>query len=108
MSSARSQLVNWIDIERTLYADKKFANGSDARNKLVAELQEQGFKLDGDWYSFVGNYMKRAEIIGLEHAAGRQAMGKAIATLHHILETAIDLFGPMPEPGHPSGEVREW
>ena len=35
-----------------------------------------------------------------------QALGKANLTLMHCEETAVAIYGPMPEGGHPSGEIR--
>ena len=106
---AREHLREWIHVERTTYADvEKFSENHEARQKLIRDMADHGVSEGSDWMSFIGNYIKRAQLLGLSTAVGRQAFGKAIVTMMHALETAIDLYGPMPEPGHTSGELVEW
>lgn len=105
---ARHDLVAWLLEERAGYADKKYANGTVTRDEFVEDLRN-GYGLDARWLDFPLNYVQRAKLVGLDTPQGRQAMGKAIATLMHYLETAIVEFGPMPQPGISSSEgVREW
>lgn len=54
------------------------------------------------------NYYGRALIFNVTTELGRQAVGKTIATLMHLLETAVEEHGPMPLPGVPSGEIQPW
>ena len=60
--------------------------------------------LDG----FLSGYIDRARVLGLDSPAGRQALAKAGVTILDFLEHAVVAFGDMPEPGHPSGEIRPW
>lgn len=104
---ARQIVLDWIALERSEYADAKYAEDGDARHKLI--LETQNFGLDGEWMVFIGGYLKRAELFGLDTAAGRQALGKAIVTCMHALETAVQYLGPMPKPGVSSTDgVQEW
>lgn len=102
VSTVRDHVRTWIIAERALYADAKWSppENSAAHN---AAVREQGPTKWSDW---AGNYIKRATMFGLDSPQGRQALGKAVVTLIHVLETAVELYGPMPEPGYPSGEVR--
>lgn len=98
----RNDLLNWIKAERENYADQKWSG--ENRERLVKAMEDEGF---GDiWRDFILNYLKRAELFGLDTLQGRQAMGKAIVTMLHCLETAIEIYGTMPQPGFPSGEIR--
>lgn len=99
--TAREELQAWIVTERATYADIKFSD--ENRAFLIKAMREE--KLGPIWMGFIGNYLKRAELFGLDTLQGRQALGKTIVTLLHCLETAIDEFGPMPAPGVSSGEI---
>ena len=101
----RHFIGEWVELERRLYADKKYADGESNREELVQAMREQDW---ARWTNFAGNYLKRAELFGFDTLQGRQALGKAIVALLHTLETACDLFGDMPQPGVPSGEIRQW
>lgn len=103
---ARYQLIAWLQDERKNYADVKWKDGESNRESLIQKMKEEGWT--PTWTDFAYAYMKRAELMGPDTLQGRQAMGKAVVTLMHILETAIMVFGPMPEPGHTSGEIVEW
>lgn len=105
--SEREQLGLWLQIERSVYADAKFAEAGENRLQLIEAMGNEGF---GDtWMDFAGNYIKRAQLFGADTLQGRQAMGKAIVTLMHMLETAILVYGDMPAPGVSSTEgAREW
>jgi hypothetical protein len=104
--AARMNVAEWIGTERREYADIKYAD-TEARHKLI--LETQNFGLGGEWMVFAGGYLKRAELQGLDTARGRQALGKAIVTLTHALETAVQYHGPMPKPGVSStDDLQEW
>lgn len=98
-------IQEWIAQERAEYASKKYADGESNREELVDAMRDREWER---WTNFAGNYLKRAELFGFDTPQGRQALGKAIVTLLHTLETACDLFGEMPQPGVPSGEIAEW
>ena len=100
----RQDVLAWIEQERDQYADVKYAQDGDNRARLIDAMREEG--LGDTWMNFILNYLKRAELLGVQSAQGRQALGKAIVTCMHALETSIEIFGPMPVPGVPSGEVR--
>lgn len=103
---ARRELALWIRLERSRYADVKFEDDTAGRENLFRATKEEGY---GDtWNDFVQNYLTRAKEWGIDTPKGRQALGKAIVTLMHCLETGIQVYGDMPEPGHTTGEVREW
>lgn len=103
---ARAQLRQWIQLERERYADVvKFSEDADIRQALIVEMSNTGQFADR-WVDFGLNYVRRAQLLGANTPQGRQAMGKAIVTFMHMLETALATFGNMPEPGHPSGEIR--
>lgn len=77
-----------------------------ARAKWPIETHNERVKdLDGPWRTDVGMYLHRAKILGLDNPLGRQAMGKALMTLHHYTEAMVREFGPMPPAGVPSGEM---
>ncbi|HWI05565.1 MAG TPA: hypothetical protein VNT52_17295 [Acidimicrobiales bacterium] len=97
--TAAEELLMWIEKERAEYADS-----TDHRQALIDELRLDPH-FDGQWSVLVTNYLRRAQLLGLDSMAGRQAMGKLIVSCMHVLETAVDVFGPMPVAGVPSGEV---
>lgn len=99
--STRADLQKWIAVERATYADIKFSD--ENRAFLIDAMRVE--RLGPIWLGFIGNYLKRAELFGLDTLQGRQALGKTIVTLLHCLETAMDEFGPMPAPGVSSGEI---
>jgi hypothetical protein len=102
--STRQSLLDWIATERALYADVKYAADGPNRAALIADLRDHPH-IDGEWDVFIGNYLRRAQLFGVDSLPGRQALGKTIVTLMHCLETAIEAHGPMPVPGVPSGEI---
>jgi hypothetical protein len=111
MANSREHLHAWLDYERSQYADVKYADGTLQRNILIRDVTENPAIVGGDdqgWEIFIGNYMKRVQMFGLDKPHGRQAMGKLIVTLLHALETAIDVHGPMPTPGVSSGTITDW
>jgi hypothetical protein len=100
------KLREWIEYERAVHASTKYSEGMDGRKMLVEAMKTEGW---GDtWQNFAGNYLKRVELFGIDTPQGRQAMGKAIVTLMHCLETAMVVHGDLPKPGLTSGEIEEW
>lgn len=106
--AARLNVGSWIAVERREYADAKYGEDTEARHKLKIDMQNYGLAYDGEWYTFISNYLRRAQLIGVDTMAGRQLLGKLAVTILHALETAVEVHGPMPKPGVPSGEVEEW
>jgi hypothetical protein len=102
----KSHVLAWVHLERSQHANTKYADGLEARNRLIEAMQEGGFH--ADWERFIESYLDRVRLVGLDTPQGRQAMGKAIVTMMHCLETAVECFGEMPMPGTPSGTVQEW
>lgn len=107
IEQAREHLQEWIGLERGGYADRKYEEGGANRTKLIQAMETEGF--GNTWMDFAGNYIKRAQLFGADTLQGRQAMGKAIVTMMHMLETAVVVHGDMPAPGVSSTEgVQEW
>lgn len=108
----REHVHAWIDYERRTHADVKYGEGTQQRENLIADVQNNPHMApsvkDIDFDLFIGNYMSRVKLHGLDTPQGRQAMGKAIITMLHALETAVLVHGPMPRPGMPSGNITEW
>ena len=105
---ARNYLLAWLFSERAFYSDVKYRDGDYNRQFLIDAMRDEPFSDGSKWLDFIGNYMKRAQLFGLDTPIGRQALGKTLVTIQHCLETAIMIYGPMPEPGYPSGEIRKW
>lgn len=107
---ARDEVAAWIALERSQYALVIYGEDTESRHKLILELQNFGFTGDDNaWMAKITGYLKRAELQGLDTLAGRQALGKAITTCMHALETAVQYNGPMPKPGISSSEgAQEW
>lgn len=101
----RSYVARWLRHERRFYADVKW---EEDRANYAAKVE--GMRQPGQeyWFDFVNNYLRRAQLFDLSTLAGRQALGKALVTLFAMTEMAVDVHGPMPSPGVPSGEVTVW
>lgn len=91
---------NWLSGERS-YTIGKF--GLDADNEHIAEFVALGVE-EGWWDQQFANYLHRAKVLGLDTPAGRQAAAKFVATAVGFLEAVVRQYGPLPEPGVPSGE----
>jgi hypothetical protein len=101
-SAARAQVKKWITDELTRYADTKWDMG-DSRHS--------GEKFDTEtylwWEDFVMQYLSRARILGADIEVGQQALLKALTTLFEMCVTmTMHLEQNLPDPGHPSGEIR--
>lgn len=76
-------------------------------------LHDERLKLDGVndesfWFRQIFQYVDRARIFGLDTFQGRQALAKSIMTMIGCIESVIRVYGPLPAPGVPSGEIKEW
>lgn len=106
-AAARAHLLEWLQIERETYADvEKYSDEHATRQAQVKELVEQGFVLDGMWDHFFMSYYQRmlTSMFDIRTPKGRQAAGKLVVALMHMLETSIEHCGPMPQPGISSSE----
>lgn len=101
---SRDQLVRWMK-EEVKYAEKKFEGQRETHDE---EMQVSGIADDGFWFNQIFQYVGRARILGLENPSGRQAMAKCLMTLRGFCESMIRVYGDLPEPGHPSGEIHTW
>lgn len=106
MRRARTDVNTWVYQERTRYADKKW--DSKTHDPLIRALRDDPHQeSEGRQYlDWIQDYFLRMKQFGLDTPQGRQAAGKALVTLHHMLESAVVAFGRMPNPGHPSGEIQ--
>ena len=91
----------WLDTEWNEYASVKWAEPGAEKAHHDCVVGEG----PTTWHDWAGNYIKRAAMFGIDTPQGRQALGKAIVTLIHVLETAVEEYGPMPKPGVPSGVI---
>lgn len=94
MSNMRAYVQRWLNGERA-YATNKWP---DETAKSLIEQSEIT-----EW---VLMYVHRAETLGVQTVNGRQALAKALMTLHRLTELTCDLYGPLPAPGLPSGEIQ--
>lgn len=92
----------WFDAE-SIYQDAKWDSTRHAHDALMAD---EGIR--GRWTNDVNMYLHRAGLIGLDKPNGRQALAKAAMVVVAAVESAVRVYGPLPEPGHTSGEIVEW
>lgn len=99
-------ILDWLKDERNYQVDKFGIENDDRRTE--AFNREWGRSIndidDNYWINQIQMYLHRAQILGLEHPNGRQALAKATATLVMMLESATRIYGALPEPGVTSGE----
>jgi hypothetical protein len=107
-SFARHMVARWIRIERDEYANKKYQPGKAEYAARLRDIQENGLNPNSTEMVFLLNYLKRAELLGVETLAGRQAFGKFVVTATAMFERIFLAFGMLPTPGVPSGEVTPW
>lgn len=86
--------MDWVKIEHQIYEGNKFT------------ITDDDEKTPGAWTEAVIKYHDRARLFGLDTPPGRQAVGKAAAAGVGFLETVIRVYGSVPVPGFPSGELR--
>jgi hypothetical protein len=94
------EVSRWLGKERA-YQVEKFGLEQDDLH-----IQE-GLVVDGWWWQQLTNYFGRAQTLSLETPCGRQAAAKLTATMVGMLEAVVRVYGELPEPGVPSGEIRE-
>lgn len=98
IDSAAAETYWWLTEERTYQVQKFGVEFDDSQTTRGP----QG--LDSPWFLRLGNYVQRSVLFGLESAQGRQALAKAAATCAAWVESAVRLYGPLPQPGVPSGD----
>jgi hypothetical protein len=100
------RLLDWLRLERERYQQAKW-------DYAEQDLENARHGLDEDshfWVNGVLNYTSRLRLFPLGSLPWTQAMLKLVATLLAVPEHLVrggDIT-EMPEPGHPSGEVRTW
>lgn len=90
-----SSITEWLETERA-YAEAKWP---PSHTQLV--LIQEGKEGVEKW---VGQYIHRAFLLGLDTPLGRQALAKATRTLLAFTEAMAVVYGDPPSPGVPSGE----
>lgn len=96
--TAASSVFEWLVRERH-YQLEKFGHGvDDAHTK-------EGLGEDSWWWQQLSSYYTRARVLGLDIPVGRQAIAKYAATACGLLESIVRVYGPLPPPGVPSGDL---
>lgn len=95
-----SNALRWVTEERAGHAGAKWP----------AEHQDAITRGENDipWRRWLLQYLDRALLLGLDTPNGKQALGKFVVTAVAMLESVERVHGPLPAPGHPSGEIEEW
>lgn len=95
---ATRHTLDWVRKERA-YADEKYP---------VSTIEQFGGALRDEDCDFVMQYLKRAQLLGIDSASGRQSLAKAFATLYDFVRSSVYLYGELPAPGLSSGNVEPW
>jgi hypothetical protein len=93
-------VFSWLIRERN-YQLAKFGTALDD-----VHTSADGVSVEGWWGRQLAMYFHRAGVLGLENANGRQALGKYVATACGMLESVTRVYGPLPAPNVPSGDIR--
>ena len=94
----------WFAGEAT-YQQNKFGSERTHHDNL---MRTEGVKAGGLWHHDINAYLHRATVLGLDNPGGRQALAKAAMVVIAAVESSVRVYGPLPEPGHTSGEIVEW
>lgn len=111
----RQHLYEWVTVEEE-YVAGKFDDERDGHDAALARYDFEEF-----WMRQIIQYLDRARL-SLNAAAtnphkesrrlfelrAQQAIAKAMMTAKGCAESSIRVFGPLPTPGVPSGEVSDW
>lgn len=106
--ASRITVAAWLGEERRQYADTKYADDAPKRQELIDAMGTEGLEAGGMWDIFIGNYMRRVQLFGVDTPVGQQALGKLIVTLLHAFETVVYVHGKPPMPGVSSGNIEPW
>lgn len=101
-SQDHEYLLDWLTKELA-YVDKKFPLSVRGAHHL--ELEKEGVSSDSYWFQQVYQYVKRAEVLGLDNPLGRQAIAKALSTMFGLVERVVEVYGELPPPGVSSGNL---
>lgn len=103
--ASRINVGDWIQVERRDYADKKWT--AEGRYKYDLHMQSFGLAEESPWMDYLMQYLKRAQVLGVDNPLGRQAFGKFVVTALACFESMVRVYGKPPRGGVPSGEVPE-
>ena len=106
VEESRLAAAEWIWKERLGYADLKY--NADRMYDNDVEMHTYGLTEEGMWWTFLTNYLKRAQVLGVDTLAGRQAFGKFLVTCMSAFESMIRTEGEPPYPGVSSGVIQTW
>ena len=111
----RAHLYKWVEQE-DVYVASKFDDERDGHDATF-----ERYDLDEFWFRQVIQYYDRARqyFIGAKETTNpetrrrlemlaEQALAKGFATARDCAASAIHVYGPLPTPGVPSGEISEW
>lgn len=104
-----NSVLAWMQEELDGHADIKYSGDNKAMNveRVLAWTSDPSPEKQAA-IDFILNYVKRAELFGLDTPQGRQALGKAGVTIVNYLTYLGEAGLAMPAPGVPSGEIKEW
>lgn len=95
---SKVKAIQWIEQERAYSTAKWPEAKSDAAT-------HEGFEA---WNRWLLQYLDRVRLIGIDTPNGQQALGKFVTVAVAMLDSVHRVYGPLPAPGHPSGEVVPW
>lgn len=98
----RKKVLEWIRDEWAGHADLR---NKDGRLDALEHMIDSGVGERSWWFGVTLNYLIRADKLGLDTPAGRQAVMKATGTMVDMAATMIQAYGLPPLPGYPSGEI---
>lgn len=93
----------WVREERIGHAGDKWT--PELEDAISAHPWADG--PDG-WRFWLLQYLDRSRLLGLENPRGLQALGKFVTTAVDMLSSIERVYGPLPAPGLPSGEIATW
>jgi hypothetical protein len=99
--SYHRQVLVWLAKERS-HQVIKFSPKLDDEHTSKSGLEENGW-----WAKQLAQYFHRARVSGLNTPVGRQALAKYVATACAMLESSIRIYGWLPRPGRPGGDVSQ-
>jgi hypothetical protein len=97
-------LIEWVIEENKYVRAKVEVTGRRPADYLSMDPSSAE---DNNFWRDICMYVRRATILGLDTAAGRQAIGKGYMVYSAYLEAVTNMYGPMPVGGMPSGVVIE-
>jgi hypothetical protein len=100
VNRASSEVFSWLRGERALQLKEWGADIDDTHTR-------EGLNEGSWWPSQLDHYLHRARELGIETAAGRQALAKFVATATALLESSVRIHGWLPASGVRLGENLE-